>query len=59
MTFQPLNELLKKEVDRKEFLLYAGLILLAITGVSGALKNISLITKEPKQKGFGSGPYGK
>jgi len=59
MTIQPLNQLLEKEVDRKEFLLYLGFILLALTGVSGVLKNISSITQGKQQKGFGSGPYGK
>jgi len=59
MTVQPLNQLLEKEVDRKEFLLYAGLIFLTLTGISGMLKNISSITQGKQQKGFGSGPYGK
>jgi len=59
MTVTPLNELLETEVDRKEFLIYAGLILLAVTGISGALKNISSISQGKQQKGFGSGPYGR
>ena len=59
MTVQPLNQLLEKEVDRKEFLLYAGLILLTITGVSGVLKNVTSITQGKQHQGFGAGPYGK
>ena len=59
MTVPPLNQLLEKEVDRKEFLLYAGLILLAVTGISGVLKNISSVTQGKQHNGFGAGPYGK
>jgi len=59
MTIHPLNELLETEVDRKEFLICAGLILLAVTGISEALKNISSITQGKQQKGFGAGTYGK
>jgi len=61
MITEPLNQLLEKEVDRKEFLLYAGFLLLTITGISGVLKNISSITQgqAKQQAGFGGGSYGK
>ena len=59
MTIKPLNQLLETEMDRKEFLLYAGLIILTITGISGVLKNVSSITQGKQQNGFGVGPYGK
>jgi len=58
MTIKPLNQLLEKEVDRKEFLVYAGVLLLTVTGVSGVLKNVSAITNGKTEKGFGGGPYG-
>jgi hypothetical protein len=54
-----LTNLLSKEVSRKEFFWKSLLILIAITGISGFLKNFSEITNDRQQKGFGSGPYGK
>jgi len=53
------SELMNKEMDRKEFLLYAGLIFLTVIGISGTVKNLSEIIHGKPQKGFGSGPYGK
>jgi hypothetical protein len=58
MQTKPLTILMEKEMSRKEFLLYTGLILLAVTGVSGVWKNLSTVINGKKQKGFGSGPYG-
>lgn len=58
MSIQPLNELLVKEVNRKEFLLYFGVVLLAVTGISGILKNVSGVVNGKAEKGFGGGPYG-
>jgi len=58
MIIKPLIQLLETEMDRKEFLIEAGLILLTITGITGILKNISTITQGKQQKGFGTGPYG-
>jgi len=51
-------------MDRKEFLVCLGLFFLAVTGISGALKNISspdflnLKQIKPVTSGFGSSPYG-
>ncbi len=59
MSATPLNELLNKEVDRKEFLIYTGLILLTITGIPGVMKNVLNVINGKQQKDFGSGPYGK
>jgi hypothetical protein len=57
------NKFLTKEMDRKEFLIHIGLIIITITGVSSILKSLlGIISREnyPKQiHGFGSGPYGK
>lgn len=49
---------MQKEMTRKEFLLYAGILLLTITGISGIWKNVSGIVNGTPKKGFGSGPYG-
>jgi len=59
MVLKPLNKLLETEMDRKEFLIYTGLILLTLTGISNILKNISSITQGKQKNGFGAGPYGK
>jgi len=54
------DELLSKEMTRKEFLLHIGLLLFVLTGISGLLKTLSdpYLTSKKAQKGFGSGPYG-
>ncbi len=56
------KKLLEKKLTRKEFLLHLGLLLFAITGISGLLKTLSdphLVTRNTKAKnGFGSGSYG-
>jgi hypothetical protein len=56
------DELLSKEMTRKEFLLHIGLLLLTLTGISSLLRTISdphLASRNTKSsKGFGSGPYG-
>jgi hypothetical protein len=54
------QELLSKEITRKEFLLHIGLLLLIITGISALLKTLSnphLLTP-PATLGFEAGPYG-
>lgn len=63
MKSSPFDELYSKSMTRKEFLAYLGFLFLAVTGISGILKNLSnpkiLKTKKLTQKtGFGSGPYG-
>lgn len=56
------DQLLAKPLTRKEFLLHLGLLLVAITGITGLLRTISnpdLLSKQQKvSSGFGSGPYG-
>jgi hypothetical protein len=56
---QLLHELFSKEVNRKEFLMYFGLVFMTILGLSGFLKTLSSITQGKSEKGFSSGPYGK
>jgi len=60
MRTKALTDLLDKEMDRKEFLFYIGLLLLAITGISSFLKRISdtLHPEQSQTHGFGSGVYG-
>ncbi len=60
------DELLTKQMTRREFLLHLGLLMLAITGISSLMSTISdpnLVNNNKKQSklvrgGFGSGPYG-
>lgn len=62
-----LQELLTKKMTRKEFLVYLGVIGLAVFGISSFFKSISNLnpTKNTKQfkkpvtkRPFGSGAYG-
>lgn len=58
-----LNELLIKNMTRKEFLVSLSLGAVTITGIPGLLKKYSesdvLSKKTESHKGFGSGAYGK
>lgn len=67
MAYSPLEKILDKEMDRKEFLLHIGAALVAISGIAAIIKNlsdpfrkISSEKKPAKQKGdkFGQGAYG-
>lgn len=48
------DELLSKEMTRKEFLIHIGLLLMAISGLSGIIRTI---TDPHISSGFGGGPY--
>lgn len=53
------NELVTKELSRKEFLQYVGLAMLGITGILGVLKSLQL--HDGKVRGgtsYGSNIYG-
>jgi Trp operon repressor len=53
------DQVLQQKVTRREFLLYLGSTVLAITGVSGFLKNLS--KQHPKGHssfGYGNSTYG-
>lgn len=63
------NQLLNKEMTRKQFLQHVGLLILAVVGISNMLasfKNIfdlparqpRVAQEEPKSKGFGSSKFG-
>ena len=47
-----------KEVDRKQFLLHAGAVVLTLTGVSGLIKALTDPTTRESGRGYGSGSYG-
>lgn len=65
MNIQPLQKVLEAEVDRKEFLLYLGASILAVTGFAGITKTLLEKNqfKQPKGReragGYGNSPYGK
>ena len=46
----------ERKMSRKEFLGYLGLIILTMTGITGAIKSLSDFGRPTH--GFGSGPYG-
>ncbi len=54
------ENLLESEIDRREFLAYAGATLLGIFGISSLLKILTLSTPNKKQvsDGYGSSTYG-
>ena len=56
------GELLAKQMTRKEFLVHLGILLLALTGISGVLKTLSdphVVNKHIRPNtGFGAGRYG-
>jgi hypothetical protein len=58
MPISAVNELLLKQVTRRQFFWTTVLLFAAVTGVSGILKSISDATHEKPRQGFGSGPYG-
>lgn len=51
------DNILQKEVTRKEFLAHAGIVLLAIFGIPGMLGILSKSTTPEPTDGFGSGVY--
>ena len=54
-----INTLLTRKMNRKEFLITVGVIVVTLTGILGIYKNISGFTYPKTERGFGSGPYGK
>lgn len=54
-----LDDLLQKKMDRREFLLALGLLLLALTGIAGLLRRLrEATTGKSVTQGFGAGVYG-
>lgn len=53
-----LNDLLDKEMDRKEFLVRTGAAVLAIVGVAGVLKSFHDADSQSASQGYGAGAYG-
>ena len=53
------DDLLGKEVDRKEFLKHVGIGVIAMTGVLGVLKTLNLVGGSSSlAQGYGSSVYG-
>lgn len=56
---QQLNQLLTKEMDRKDFLKYTGSIILTVIGVTGLMRTVLQHQSfQSKSHGYGSSPYG-
>ncbi len=52
------DDLLGQEVDRRQFLIQSGGLVLALVGVTGLLKSLSEASKPSARVGYGSGNYG-
>lgn len=55
--------IMNREMTRKEFLIYLGMLMLTIFGISSFIKNIQSLnptknTKKLSETSFGSGVYG-
>lgn len=55
----------EKEMDRKDFLKYSGVVLLSVIGLKGVVslisqadKTVSTTQQTPERHGFGGGKYG-
>lgn len=53
---RPLDDLLAKEMDRKQFLAHLGGGFLALIGITSLIK--ALTSHGKRESGYGSGPYG-
>jgi hypothetical protein len=56
---KPIEKLMKKPMDRREFLLHVGVGTVTLVGISGLVKNLLHFTGHPQRSsGYGSSPYG-
>ena len=55
---QDLQQLLDKQVDRKDFLKHVGFGIVTLTGVTALTKSLTGFGDKPKVSGFGAGVYG-
>lgn len=53
-----LQELLDKQVDRKDFLKHLGFGIVALTGVTALTKSLNGFGVKHQTSGFGAGSYG-
>ena len=53
-----IQDILNQEVSRREFLLQAGAVMLAVVGVSSLMKNLLSFGQKPVNMGLDMGGYG-
>lgn len=61
MIKQQLNDILQKEMDRKDFLRHVGIATVAVVGIPAIIKALNQIGDRPtlpKNLGYGSSVYG-
>lgn len=64
LNIKPLQDLLSKDMDRREFLIHVGGVMLAVVGISGLIKKLSdpfgkgHTAKKGSGVGYGSSAYG-
>ena len=59
MDLEPIHDLLKKDMDRKGFLMHVGGTMLTLVGIGGIIKAITNPSSKHSSKGYGSSPYGR
>lgn len=52
------NQLMEKEMDRRDFLKHVGIGFLALTGVAAIVKTLNTIGDTKETVGYGGGSYG-
>ena len=52
------NQLMEKEMDRRDFLKHVGIGFLAFTGVAAIVKTLNTLNGSNQTVGYGSGAYG-
>ena len=53
-----IQDILNQEVSRREFLLQAGAVMLAVVGISSLMKNLLSFGQKPVNMGIDMGGYG-
>lgn len=52
------NQLMEKEMDRRDFLKHVGIGFLALTGVAAIVKTLNTMSGTKETVGYGGGSYG-
>ncbi|MDX2776519.1 twin-arginine translocation signal domain-containing protein [Streptomyces caniscabiei] len=52
------NQLMEKEMDRRDFLKHVGIGFVALTGIAAIIKTLNTMNGTNETVGYGSGAYG-
>jgi hypothetical protein len=53
-----IQNLLKREMNRRDFLGFIGALVLAVVGATGIMRGLSSLGRERSGSSYGSSPYG-